>query len=544
VSGSATVRPDPVLVVDDDPDARALISLTLRRAGLDVVDAGSGDEALRVVSVRPIAVVVCDLGMSGMSGLDVVRELRRRPATTTLPFILMTGSGEADTVIEALDAGADDFLGKPVRLDELVARVRAHMRKHAAWSEVLEQELRGRATVVAALGQLALSSDPEEAAVVVVTELAERTDSEYVGVLQVSIRGGLHPLATLDPVRRVQRGGPAVPASRSRELVARAQNGPWVETMPEGDPGDAIGRSWPANIDLVAGAPIHVGDDVVGILFIGVTADPGGPPRHAREGRLLASVIDFASVLSAVAGPAIADRQHAAGEQARLRRILAGREFHAVFQPIVSLDGGAIVGYEALTRFDDGTPPDVRFAEAAAIHLQPDFELAAIDKAIEDATALSDGVLLALNVSPAVILGSGRRLRRSLARSAVPVVLELTEHAAISDYTALRGAIAGLPGVRIAIDDAGAGYASLRHVLELRPAFAKLDMTLVRGIHTDPMRQALAAGLQYYAQRTECRLIAEGVESRDEADSLAGIGVEYAQGYLFGRPERLPIPAT
>jgi len=101
----------------------------------------------------------------------------------------------------------------------------------------------------------------------------------------------------------------------------------------------------------------------------------------------------------------------------------------------------------------------------------------------------------------------------------------------------LRVAIGKLGDVGVAVDDAGAGYTSLRHILELRPTFAKLDISLVRGIETDELRQALAAGLDYFALRGGFHLIAEGVESEDEAIALRRLGVEFAQGYLFGRPE-------
>ena len=115
-------------------------------------------------------------------------------------------------------------------------------------------------------------------------------------------------------------------------------------------------------------------------------------------------------------------------------------------------------------------------------------------------------------------------------------MLELTEHVPIDDYAVLRQAIADLGDVGLAVDDAGAGYASFRHILELRPRYAKLDLTLIRGIDGDDLRQGLAAGLQYFADRTGCRLIAEGVESSGEAAVLEQLGIEYAQGYLFGRP--------
>ena len=119
-----------------------------------------------------------------------------------------------------------------------------------------------------------------------------------------------------------------------------------------------------------------------------------------------------------------------------------------------------------------------------------------------------------------------------------PIILELTEHARIEDYDGLRDALASYgSGVRLAIDDAGAGYASLRHILELRPAFVKLDLSIVRGIEADPVRQALVSGLVYFAAKTGSELIAEGVETDEEANILVDLGIRFGQGYLLGRPE-------
>jgi len=141
-------------------------------------------------------------------------------------------------------------------------------------------------------------------------------------------------------------------------------------------------------------------------------------------------------------------------------------------------------------------------------------------------------------VSPEVLLRDGVRLGRLLQTVNRPVVLELTEHAPIADYGALRAEIAKLGDIQIAVDDAGAGFASMRHILELKPAYAKLDISLVRGIDGDPTRQAMAAGLEHFALRADCRLIAEGVETSEEADTLEGLGIDLAQGYLFGRPHQ------
>ena len=472
-----------------------------------------------------------------MPGTAVVKALRQRPKTATLPVLLMTGSGTDRSVIEGLEAGADDFLAKPVRLDELVARVRAHLRSRAAWSGLVEDELRVRTSVVGALGHIAVSSDAETVAEAVVSEIANRTDSQFIKVLQLTSGDRLQPLATNNHDTGVTRGGLALPAARARTLLEKARDGPWVD-QPSGDDDGRDGPYWRAGLGLVAGAPIYASDEIVGLLIIGVANDQVGSIRD-RPAKLMAAAIDYASILTAVAGTALADRREAGAEQARLRHDLSVHAYHSVFQPIIELETRRVVGFEALTRFDDGTPPDVRFADAARLGMGAEFELAAIESALIESPKLPGGTFLSLNVSPAVALAASDLLKRRLNGNERQIVLELTEHVPIGDYLPLRQAIDRLGRVQIAVDDAGAGYASLRHILELRPAFAKLDISLVRGIDGDDLRQAMAAGMQYYALRSGCRLVAEGVETDDEAAVLLELGVDLAQGYLFGRPERL-----
>ncbi len=243
-------------------------------------------------------------------------------------------------------------------------------------------------------------------------------------------------------------------------------------------------------------------------------------------------------MLTAIAGPSIAGLQETDAQRTRLRAILDRREFHSVFQPIVAVDTHEVVGFEALTRFADGTRPDLRFAEATRAELGPAYELAAIGVALDGLDRLPPG-FLSINVSPRTLIDQSDELR-SILRAAAgrQVIVELTEHVMIEDYRTLRAALSSLgDNVLVAVDDAGAGFASMRHILELRPSFAKLDISLVRGIDQDDLRQGLAAGLNYFSLRTGFRLIAEGVETQAEADTLQRLGIELAQGYLYGRPE-------
>jgi EAL domain-containing protein (putative c-di-GMP-specific phosphodiesterase class I)/DNA-binding response OmpR family regulator len=527
-----------VLIVDDDPDQLELLRIAFGRAGLRTIGVTTAAAALRALATEQIGCVVADLRMPGTSGIDLARAVRDQPATLTLPFIVMTGYSGGEGVIEALDAGADDFVGKTVGLDELIARVQAHLRTHAAWTEALVAELQTRASAIQAIGQLALSSVPEKAAEAVVKELAERTDSAFVGVYRLVGDDQLDPLATWDATDGTILGGAQLPPTRSRYLVRRARQGPWAELLTSSAPGELANPFWASGLDLASGAPIHSGDDLVGLLAIATVIDTPEAPVSMLRARLLASATDYASVLSAVAGSEIADRRKSATDKAALRGVLSGRRFFSVYQPIVPIGTGRSIGYEALTRFADGAPPDVRFARAAALGLGSEFELAAIDSAITSAPSIKPDQFLAVNVSPDLVVNAGKLLRRVLGRWRGRIVLEVSELVPVANYEAFRWSVGRLHDVEVAIDHAGAEYATLRHVRELEATWVKLDRALVSHIDADPMRLSLVAGLAHFAGSTGARLVAQGVDRQEEADALAGIGVEFGQGELYGRPER------
>ncbi len=535
----------PILVVDDHEDLRRFFGETLTRAGFDVFEAENGGDALRIVGEEPIGLILLDVQMPGLSGLEVLATLRSHADTATIPVILITGSVDPLTVEEGLEAGANDFLTKPVRVPELVARVRAHVRSQTAWTKLLRDELHARAGVVSVLGHIKVSGAPDEAAAAVVGELAMQTTSDFVAVLQLAEGNRLQPLATYALGPGVSRGGPSLSAPHIRYLLSRARAGPWAESSEQHGQGngggvDLSGGLSPTPLGATAGAPIYAANRLVGLFMIGVAAD-AGTVAPARQAKLLAAAIDYASIFSAVAGPAIADRRRTAATRATLQRGLTDRAFYPVFQPIVEMPSRRVIGFEALTRFRDGVRPDTRFAEATSSGLGFEYETAAIEEALKVANRLPMDALLSLNASPEFVL-EGARLKQLLDGLGRKLVVELTEHARIDDYRALRAAIGKIGGqVRIAVDDAGAGYASLRHIVELKPAFAKLDLTIVRGIQDDKVRQALVAGLQYFAAQSDCRLIAEGVETDAEADTLQSLGIPLAQGYLFGRPTAIAL---
>ena len=209
-----------------------------------------------------------------------------------------------------------------------------------------------------------------------------------------------------------------------------------------------------------------------------------------------------------------------------------------VFQPICTLDG-TLVGSEALSRFR-GPPkrgPERWFAEASEVGLRAELELAAVRAAFADLPGTPPDSYLCVNVSPATVIGSSfQKLIRTT--DGERIVVEVTEHAPIADYARMNEAVQRIraEGVRLAIDDAGAGFASLRHILRLDPDFIKLDRALIHGIAKDRSKQALAVGLISFAEKIGATIIAEGIETPGELRALDALGVRYGQGFYLSRP--------
>jgi EAL domain-containing protein (putative c-di-GMP-specific phosphodiesterase class I) len=278
-----------------------------------------------------------------------------------------------------------------------------------------------------------------------------------------------------------------------------------------------------------------------GVVVGGIVAGSMTPNGRARLVELTPLIAEFGAMVAALVAPEVAKRREVNDLRATIERVLADRAFHSVFQPAFDINAGTLVGYEALTRFTDGTRPDLRFAQGVAAGLGLELEEATMAAALAAAAALPAGSWLSLNASPELILEHQRLSALLACRGKRRIILEVTEHAVVADYGALREAVADLgEGVEIAVDDAGAGFASLRHVIELRPGYVKLDISLIRGVGDDGARQALVAGMVHFAAETGCLLVAEGIETDTELAALRRLGIGLGQGYLLGRPGPLP----
>ncbi|HWB21681.1 MAG TPA: EAL domain-containing protein [Gaiellaceae bacterium] len=293
-------------------------------------------------------------------------------------------------------------------------------------------------------------------------------------------------------------------------------------------------------------AMLEVG--VVGYLIKGCPIDEIiRAVKRAPEGQgslspeVTSDIIDELSSQLAIQSQA---RKKQSLQEQRIRLALQDEKaFAMVFQPIVALRGRKLIGVEALARFA-GPPtqtPDVWFADAAEVGLGDDLELVAVQKAAAAMRQLPSDVYLAVNVSPTTLAATAFHDLVSRVNGG-QLVVEITEHARIADYDRLADAVSKLRclGVRLAVDDAGSGFASLRHILNLDPDLIKLDMTLINGIDLDRSKQALAAGLISFAEKSDTTIVAEGIESDAELGALIKLGVGFGQGWLLGRPAPQP----
>jgi EAL domain-containing protein (putative c-di-GMP-specific phosphodiesterase class I) len=324
--------------------------------------------------------------------------------------------------------------------------------------------------------------------------------------------------------------GQRVADGRLPNLVPDVQNDPRVVDLPLTDQ---------ARIGSYIGVPIRFSD---GRMYGSLSCMGHQPDATLRE-----RDVRFMKMLGGLVAEELerqerdSRRRHERLE--RINRVLEGEAFEMVFQPIVDLRVGEIVGFEALARFDGdpARPPDVWFAEAADVGLQVELELAAIKAALVRLPDLSPKVYLSVNVSPETVI-SPRFLEVVAETPPARLVIEVTEHARVEDYGSLNESLHFLRagGVRLAIDDVGAGFASLRHILRSEPDIIKLDMTLTRDIDSDPVRRALATSLLSFCTEIDATITAEGIETAGEMEALRELGVGFGQGFYLAYPGPLP----
>ena len=281
--------------------------------------------------------------------------------------------------------------------------------------------------------------------------------------------------------------------------------------------------------------PIRHADGKLYGMFCCLSADR----RPSLNDRDLHIVRAFAGLVAEEIDRDVVRSEEHARKHAQVLDALKPGSLSIHLQPICDLLDGHAAGYEALARFrlSPYRSPDRWFADAAEVGLGVELECAAIRAAVQALPLLPEGASLSVNASPGTVV-SGALDALFDVEQPERLVLELTEHAVVEDYDRLRSHLIRLreKGVRLAIDDAGAGFSGLQHILKLQPNLIKLDMTLIRDIDNDPARRALASAMMSFARQTGATLVAEGIETASERATLIALGFRLGQGYLLGKP--------
>jgi|TARA_S200002703_G_scaffold29313_2_gene25173 EAL domain-containing protein (putative c-di-GMP-specific phosphodiesterase class I) len=315
---------------------------------------------------------------------------------------------------------------------------------------------------------------------------------------------------------------------RLPELIPDTAANPLAQAMP-------ITRQIPIGAHM--SIPIHLEDGTPFGMFccLGPNANPSLNERDLETMRL------FSNLAAQQIDKEYAHKRHLQEMRERIMDTLETNAFAIAYQPIVDLGQMHPSGYEALCRFsaEPYRTPDVWFDEAAKVGLSVELELASIRQAVEKIGEIAPDQYISVNVSPSTVI-SGQFAETFLKLPLDRILLEITEHAVIEDYDRFTRVLRPLrhAGLRLAVDDAGAGHSSLRHIVQLNPDYVKVDMSLTRNVDQDLARRALIGALLFYTRETSAHIIAEGIETEAELNTLKLLGVRRGQGYLLGRPSQ------
>lgn len=524
-NGSGTI-----LVVDDDELMQKFYLAALRREPYELLVANNGKAALEIVTSRSIDCLIIDSAMPVMSGTQVVEQLRAMPQYALLPIIMVTGSDELIDRVKGLNLGANDYLVKPVDPSELVARIRAQLRVNSTWLLAARSLLEQRIALIDALNQLDQNAQISDQASAIVQRLVGLD-----GVQQVAIYGFIRPdVSVLFGGEAAHSTGPGmeVPRGITMQLKSISERGPVML-----NPG--VNERWWSrlNSDRVFMAPVRDDEGPLGVLVVTVDG------RTSSDSFGMSLSIDAANIVATLLGKqlrAFVGKEFTADE---IRDAVNHPDSYIAFQPIMDLQSRSIAGFEALARFADQVRPDHRLSHARSVGIIDEIELELFELAVSASGGLYSDAWLSINLSAAVLVAHPE-LSLITGSSNRKLVIEVTEHEPVTNYSKVRYAISSLRGEPLlSVDDAGAGYASLRHIFELSPSFVKLDREWVAGLDGDPIRQSLVDALVTFSQRSGAKLIAEGIETIDELRTLIDVGVNLGQGYLLGRPTPAPAEA-
>jgi EAL domain-containing protein (putative c-di-GMP-specific phosphodiesterase class I)/DNA-binding response OmpR family regulator len=550
---------EKILIVDDDEDVLLIVQTILDNAGYSAILARNGREGVeKAISVNP-DLILLDVMMPELSGWEVCTTLKSAPETRQIPIAMLTVKSEIRDLITGMQVGADDYITKPFTRKKLLSTVRRLLdEKRGSPPSFLtseNEEVRFKNLLFDAVTELPTVP-------VVVDALRDRLlDNREMGVLYIDVEQYSHiedaygwevfDSLLRHTARTLKRMFGTIFATEDFVAVNRAGGSDFYvfATLEPGE--DAAVRlqrkarqveeSLRGALDEAFGNRIH---KRIGVFVGHALLRPNPQMRIERlVYRALRQAIDVATTKEE-------ERQTLLRET--FRDILRRRRVRTVYQAIFQLETLDLFGHEALTRGPVDTAfesPELLFQFAGENEATWDLEQLCLSSSASHYTR-TDGRHLFINVEASSVarlpkegppaIGPLFELAKTHA-----VVLEVTERSAIRDLPVFRGALADLRarGFRIAIDDAGSGYASLQAIAELKPDFIKVANTLITGLRSDTIKRDVVEMLVNLAKRIDATCVAEGIETPEDLDECRKLGIPYGQGFYLGVPSEKPAEA-
>jgi EAL domain-containing protein (putative c-di-GMP-specific phosphodiesterase class I)/CheY-like chemotaxis protein len=526
-----------ILVIDDDDDLTTSVAAVLETNGYEVVTATDGEQGLELAFTQHPHLILLDVTMPGMDGHQVCRELQFG-YTKDIPVVFLTARTELAHMMEANRSGASAYVTKPFRTENLLQTIRDVLRDASAYRD----DVTGLPTLAG-----------------IQVEIQRMLfDHGQLGFIYVSL-GGIQALEHLqgfevvDEVYRVV--GNALQQARGDLL--RGEDFISISSL-----GDAF---------LIVLSPSResafITEDDLRVVKTRLQEKLLAQLERELESRTLRKVDLFVGYSRLTQSPkirfkrALLDAVAAATQTVEAERdeirshlreqfdaVMAQEQVSSVFHPIVNLKDFEAIGYEILSRGPRESElhrPDALFEMARSEGRVAELDRLCRRTACHAGEHLPEHALRFINTEPLTMFLHSHG--DSFVQEFVDVtpssvrgltVIEITESGVIDDFDRMREMVRQLRahGFRVAIDDAGAGYAGLQTMVEIEPDFIKLDMSLIRGVDTSVVKQRLVRTLRDFCREAAITLIAEGIETVRQLETLRQLGVTHGQGFLFGLP--------
>jgi diguanylate cyclase (GGDEF)-like protein len=543
-----------LLLVDDEPMNRDALGRRLARSGYRVLTAESGAEALAVVDANRVDLVLLDVMMPGMDGLETVRRLRQSRSVSELPVIMVTAKDGSEHIVDALDAGANDYVTKPVDFAVTQARIRTQLTARRAdpltglpnrllFMDRLSQRI-ARSGTTADSGDFAVFFLDLDRFKVINDSLGHIAGDELLNAIARRLEQSLRCTDTI--------------ARFDADCTLARLGGDEFTVLLAGVRSESDARAVAERLVAAVCKPIELaGREVAISASIGVVM---GDPRYQRAEDMIRDA-DTAMYRAKALGKArceIFDSSmlDAARErllvESDLRRAIERQELRLCYQPIVALSGEHLSGFEALLRWQHPTrgllPPDafIPIAEETGLIVpigqwvlrEACGQMRAWDLEFPDCADLIVNVnLSARQCLDPNLPGDVARVLLETGLQPSRLKLEITESLVLERSDAVIGILTGLRalGVQLGLDDFGMGYSALSYLPRLPVQTLKIDRSFVSGIddagNLEIVRAilALAAGLSM-------NVTAEGVETEGQLARLRDLSCEFGQGFYFDKP--------